>query len=324
MKFFITGATGFIGNHLCHKLVDEGHEIVALIRSEEKAKKLPQKNISFIRDDLSVFKKDNFIIPACDVVIHLAGVISAKNEKEYVEHNYQATVDLIKCLGNQTWKPGRFLYTSSLAAAGPSLNGEPLTEDMTPNPIEHYGKAKLRSEEFLKDAPFPVTSFRPGVVLGTGDENSLTLFKIASMGLGMKVTGINQKISCIDVEDLVDAIVVMAVDKSMLHKKYFTVNSEIVDINTLWNALGKAIGRKVIIVSVPKYILLIISLASTFFSKIFGFKNQLDHKTYSQMTQKAFICSSEKLRKESGWKAKYTIFETTKRAAEGYRLMGKL
>lgn len=324
MKFFITGATGFIGNHLCHRLVSEGHEIIALVRSPEKAKKLPPKNISFVQGDLSVFKNNDFFIPESDVIIHLAGVIGAKNEKDYFEHNYHATVDFIECLKRQSWTPKRFLYTSSLAAAGPSPEEIPLTEEMKPSPIEPYGKAKLKSEEFLKNAPFPVTAFRPGVVLGAGDENSLTLFKMAKAGIGMKVAGLNQKISCIDVEDLVDAIIKMAFENSLLHKTYFTVHPDIVDMNMLWDALGKSLDRKVNVIPLLKFFLLNVAIVSSFLSKIFPFQNKIDLKMYRQMTQRAFICSSGKLQKELNWKPRYNIYETVKRAAEGYRKSGKL
>lgn len=324
MKFFITGATGFIGGHLCHRLISDGHEIVALFRSEKKAKKLPQKNIEFLKGDLSSFKNYDFKIPECDVVIHLAGVIGAKNEKEYYEHNFHATVDFIECLKKQSWIPKRFLYTSSLAAAGPSPNEIQLTEAMQPNPIEPYGKAKLKSEEFLKTAPFPVTSFRPGVTLGAGDSNSLTLFKLAKSGIGFKVAGLNQKVSCIDVDDLVEAIVKMAMENSPEHKIYFTVNSEIVDMKMLWDAIGKSVGKKVFLIPVPKFFLFNFAMLSTFFSKIFPFQNQIDYKMYLQMTQKAFICSSKKIETELNWKPKYNIYQTTQRAAEGYRKMGML
>jgi uncharacterized protein YbjT (DUF2867 family) len=41
MKILVTGATGFIGNHLVHRLVRDGHTIVALVRNRDKAKDLP-------------------------------------------------------------------------------------------------------------------------------------------------------------------------------------------------------------------------------------------------------------------------------------------
>lgn len=324
MKVFITGATGFIGVHLCHRLVSEGHEIIALVRSPEKAKKLPQKNLAIIKGDLSDFKKNDFLIPYCDIVIHLAGMVSAKTDDAFFAHNFHSTVDFIECLKRQNWTPKRFLYTSSLAAAGPSGESKPLTEDMPPCPIDPYGKSKLKAEEFLATAPFPVTSFRPGVVLGEGDENSITLFKIAKTGIGMRIAGIDQKISCIDVEDLVEAIFKMSLDQSAQHKKYFAVNSEIVDVRMLWDALGQSVGKKVFLIPVPKFLVFALASFFTLLSKIFSFRNKIDLKMYRQMTQKAFLCSSEKLQQEMNWKPKYGIYEMTKRAAEGYRKSGKL
>lgn len=323
MKYFITGATGFIGTYLCHRLISEGNEVFALVRSPQKAKKLPA-GVRIINGDLSVFNNPEYQIPQCDIVIHLAGLIGAKTEKEYFEHNYHATVRFVECLKSQPWKPGRFLYTSSLAAAGPS-NGEiPLTETMNPAPIEPYGKAKQKAEKYMENANFPVTSFRPGVVLGAGDENSLTLFKMAKAGIGMKVAGINQKISCIDVEDLVDAILKMSLEQGNENKIYFAVHHEIVDMEMLWDALGRALGKKVTLIPIPKFILYTVALSATVLSKIFPFQNKIDLKMYRQMIQKAFVCSPGKLQGELGWQPRYNIYETVVRAADGYKKMGKL
>ena len=149
MRFFITGATGFIGKHLCARLSAQSHEITALVRHPDKALQLPQKNLKIIKGDLSSFKNTSFKIPECDVVIHLAGTITATKSSEYDENNYQAVVDLFDCLLRQNFRPKRLLFASSLAACGPSSSDFALDEHDEPNPIDAYGRAKLMAENFL-------------------------------------------------------------------------------------------------------------------------------------------------------------------------------
>ena len=89
MKILLTGATGFIGVHLCRQLVANGHQVVALVRSKEKAKALPPA-VEFIHGDLSIFSDPKLVLSECDTIIHLAGVVAGKNEQEYADMNYRS------------------------------------------------------------------------------------------------------------------------------------------------------------------------------------------------------------------------------------------
>ena len=52
MRAFVTGATGFIGGRLARRLRDRGDEVVALVRSPERAAELAQLGCELFRDDL--------------------------------------------------------------------------------------------------------------------------------------------------------------------------------------------------------------------------------------------------------------------------------
>lgn len=149
MRIFMTGATGFIGKHLCRRLVAGGHTVFALVRNPGKTRGLPTEGMHYIEGDLAVFKDARLELPTCDVVIHLAGVVTAPNLETYEEINFVAVKDLVRCIERQRWKPRRFLFASSLAAGGPSLPGERKTETDPAAPIDAYGKAKWEAEKFL-------------------------------------------------------------------------------------------------------------------------------------------------------------------------------
>jgi nucleoside-diphosphate-sugar epimerase len=323
LRVFVTGGTGFIGIHLCRRLVERGDEVVVLVRSKTKAARLP-KGARVFEGDLSMFADPSCVLPECDVVVHLAGVVAADSLDEYDAVNRRAVGALVDCVARQSWKPRRFLFASSLAAAGPSAPSRPWTEADPPAPIEEYGRAKAEAEPLVAAAPFPTTSFRPPLVFGPGDEASLTLFKSARAGIGFRVAGKPQELSFVDVRDLVDAIVLMADDPRPGHFVYFAGHPRTIDVRELWTELARAVGRRVLVVPVLRPLLFGAMLVATGFSKIFRFKNQLDKKQYSQMVAPAFVCSSDRLRSELDFQPKYDLAETLSNAAQGYREAGWL
>src|SRR5439155_6100907 len=131
-----------------------------------------------------------------------------------------------------------FLFASSLAAAGPSVPGVRKTESVVCDPVDDYGRAKLAAEIFLRDAPFPTTSFRPSVVFGPKDPATLTFFRMAARGWGFRVGGPAQAFSFVAVDDLVDGIMRMADDTSSEHRTYFVSSFEDTDSGQLWEAFS--------------------------------------------------------------------------------------
>jgi nucleoside-diphosphate-sugar epimerase len=323
LRIFVTGATGFIGHHLCRRLAERGDEIVALVRSPEKASRV-LKGVETFQGDLSIFADATTVLPPCDVMVHLAGVVAADTLDDYDAINHRAVKDLVDCLGRQSWAPKRLLFASSIAAAGPSAPGRPWTEADALQPIEPYGRAKAKAEALVREAPFPTTSFRPPTVFGPGDEATLTFFKAARSGVGMRIAGIPQELSFVDVRDLVDAIVLMADDRRADSFVYFASHPEAMTVPEMWQKVGSALGKRVMVMPVPRFFVYVAMLVLTFLAKIFRFKNQVDEKMYDQMVAPAFVCSSERLRTELGWAPKYGLAEALSNAAKGYREAGWL
>jgi dihydroflavonol-4-reductase len=318
LRLFVTGATGFIGHHLSQRLVARGDHVVALVRSESKAARLPG-GVEVFRGDLSTFADPKTVLPACDVVIHLAGVVAARSEQEYGAVNHAAVESLLACIERQTWRPKRFLLASSLAAAGPSPGDRAWTEEDAPEPIDPYGVAKAKAEAALRRAPFPTTAFRPPVVLGPGDEASLTLFKAARSGVGFRVAGVPQRLSFVDVRDLVDAIERMADDRRPGSFVYFVGHPRTTDVSELWRDLALAVCHRVTVVPLPRSVLYVAMRVSTILSRVLGFRNQLDAKQYKQMTAPAFVCSSAAIQRDLGWAPRRDLAECLAHAADGYR-----
>jgi nucleoside-diphosphate-sugar epimerase len=326
MRVFMTGATGFIGAHLCRKLVDDGHHVVALVRNPKKAaSELPAHGVETLQGDLSLFDQPDVVLPECDVVIHLAGIVSAQSLAEYDQVNFQAVRSFVQTLARQSWKPKRFLFASSLAAAGPTLSRVPKTERDPAEPIEPYGRAKRKAEEYLlAEAPFPTTSFRPSLVFGPRDTATLSFFKMAKRGVGFRIAGQPQGLSYIDIDDAVSGIMAMMNDESQQHRVYFLCAREQMDTQVLWQAMSEATGRKVHVIRVPRPVLRGASVLSTGLSKVFRFHNQLDSKQYDQMVAPAFMCTSDALQRAHGWTPQVSLVDSLSKAWSTYRADGWL
>ena len=128
MKIFLTGADGFIGSHLAESLVKKGEEVKALVQYNsfnswgwiDSFENELKKNIDIfegdIRDSFSMKKA----MKGCDVVIHLAALISIPysyiSPKSYFDTNVNGTLNILEaCLENDV---NRVLVTSTSEVYG--------------------------------------------------------------------------------------------------------------------------------------------------------------------------------------------------------------
>jgi len=322
VRVFVTGATGFIGRHLCAHLVEHGHQVIALLRTPAKASVLPE-GCEIVQGDLSLFETD-LELPECEVVVHLAGIVTAEAPEQYAAINRDAVGHLVACLQRQAWTPRRLVFASSLAAAGPSPTDRPWTEDDAPAPIDPYGEAKRDAEVLLRSAPFPTTSFRPPLVFGPEDPATLTLYASAAKGVGVRVAGPPQRLSWVDVRDAAAGIRLMVEDEREGHRTYFLGSPAPTDLAKLWRALGDALGRGVLVLPLPRWLLYVAMRIATAAASILGFHNQLDDKQFRQMVAPAFVCSSAALERDLGWSARHDLAACLAHAVAGYRAAGLL
>ena len=324
MRYFITGCTGFIGIHLCRLLISEGHEVYGLVRNPHKIPEDFKSRLKVVSGGLEIFERPDLKLPDVDIVIHLAAVISGKNSDDYLQLNYQSVIHLLNTLNRQTWVPKRFILASSLAAAGPNRNNQPLRESDEPMPIEPYGIAKLKAEQLLVSQPFPVTIFRPPVVIGPGDPAMLTLFKMVKRGFALMPSGVPQRLSFIYVNDLVEAINIMSNDLSRENKLYFTSSEDVVTTKDILLEIRASLHKNNKILQIPRWLIWSVMVVSTVLSHVFRIKNFYDYRQYKQMTTPAFVCTSELLTADTGWKAKTGLAEAIRLSAEGYKEMNWL
>ena len=172
VRILVTGGAGFIGSHICIRLLEEGNEIVSLdsyVNSSKKVFKAIKKICKLkginknsikmfdcdVRDKRSVediFKNLSENNKEIEGVIHLAGIKSVKESEnhpnKYWDVNLGGTINLIKVMKKFNCK--KLVYSSSATVYGVP-DRLPIVENSQIKPINPYGKTKAAVEQLLFD-----------------------------------------------------------------------------------------------------------------------------------------------------------------------------
>ena len=150
MKIFITGIAGFLGSHLADRMLALGHEVLGndtLIGGYRD--NVPKKAKLYVVDCCDV-EKMTYVMEGCDIVIHTAATahegLSVFSPSFITKNIFEASVATISAAVQNKVK--RFVYCTSMARYGNQPH--PFTEDMTPQPVDPYGVAKVAGEDVLK------------------------------------------------------------------------------------------------------------------------------------------------------------------------------
>lgn len=180
LNLAITGATGFVGGRLLELALAEGHQVRALTRRPQ-----PERG-GVVWVDGSLDDPDSLdrLVEGSNAVIHVAGVINARDAAGFEAGNVTGTAAIVEAA--HLARVDRFVHVSSLAAREPDLS--------------MYGASKARSEELVSSAPLDWTIVRPPAVYGPGDRETLELFRMAKAGIVLLPP--KGRLSVIHVDDL--------------------------------------------------------------------------------------------------------------------------
>ncbi len=133
MRIFVTGSTGFIGRRTVLALHSHGHQVVALVRTYERARELP-RGIRAVPGDVT--RPDSFksALVGCDAVIHLAAAMTLGASRTERERLTRINVDGARALREAAGVAGvaRFVHVSHASAYG-NRGNSPVREGERPD-----------------------------------------------------------------------------------------------------------------------------------------------------------------------------------------------
>jgi dTDP-4-dehydrorhamnose reductase len=164
MKIVVTGANGFLAQHLCMYLANKGFNCYAVSRGERR---IPvAERIDYTSLDLTDRSLVHAYIHAVqpDVIVHVAAMSKPdechQNRETCLLQNVTATGYLLQAAENCS---SHFIYLSTDFIFGE--NG-PHAEDDLPDPLNFYGESKLMAEKLVQDYAGHFTIVRPVFIYG--------------------------------------------------------------------------------------------------------------------------------------------------------------
>ena len=317
MKALVTGGTGFVGHHLIDALLRRGDEVTALVRSPTKARVLESKAVRLVRGDLDDTTALGEATRGQDIVYHVAGLVAARNEDEFLRVNRDGTRHLLDAATANS--KARFLLVSSMAAGGPSEAGRPLLGNEPPRPVTAYGRSKLAGEEVVRSGSLPWTILRPPAVYGPGDREILKVFKIARLGVAPVFGGGKQELSLVYGPDLGEALAAAGHSPTTIGKVYYPCHPEILTSGEMIQAIGQAMGKKVSVLPLPSILARSMLAVTAAGSRVSGKPTILTPDKANEFFAPAWTANPEPLSRDSGWRAEHDLASGAARTLEWYR-----
>ena len=177
MKYFVTGATGFVGGVVARQLSEQGHDVHASIRSLEKAKDLQAMGVTLFKGDVTDKESMREAMRGVDGVFHVAGwyKIGVKDKSDAERVNVQGTRNVLELM--QELKIPKGVYTST-CAINSNTHGRVVDESyrFTGKHLSEYDRTKAAAHDIAKEfiaKGLPLVIVMPGLVYGPGDTSTL-------------------------------------------------------------------------------------------------------------------------------------------------------
>jgi nucleoside-diphosphate-sugar epimerase len=232
----LTGGTGFVGKVTIDRLIEAGWIVRALARKQQP----DRHNVIWVAGSLDDTESLSRLCAGADAILHIAGSVNAPDAAGFEAANVTGTDNMIVAAKDAGIR--RFVYISSLSAREPQLS--------------NYGASKAKAEKRVGASMLDWTIIRPPGIYGPGDAELLDMFKLAQKGWA--VLPPKGRSSWIHVDDLARLLVAILPAHEDATARIFEADDGEPngwDHAGFGRALGWAMGKRVIAVSMPKPVL---------------------------------------------------------------------
>ena len=235
----VTGATGFVGPHLVAALARRGWRLRLLVRRWSPLPSLAGVDADLVLGDLSSESALRQLVDGADAVVHAAGLIKAKADRDFQPVNRDSAA-LLSALAPDA----HMVLLSSLAAREPRLSA--------------YGASKRAGEAVVATRSGPWTIVRAPAVYGPGDRETLAYFQAVNSGIAPQPRVPAARLSLIHVADLAE-VLALTVERPPPNSTYEIDDGRTYTYADMAAAAGTALGRRPWRLSVPRGVMSVIA-----------------------------------------------------------------
>jgi nucleoside-diphosphate-sugar epimerase len=256
--YLVSGATGFLGQALLPALAASGLGAARLTRAQANGTDIAAgddfRNIE--RAWPSTFRPD--------CVIHLAARVHVMRDtvadpmSAFRAVNVEATLRVAEAAARRATR--RFVYISSIKAAGEFSGGQPLRESEASQPEDPYGVSKREAEIALLDlgrrTGMEIAILRPPLVYGPGvGANFLSLMRAVARGWPLPLGSASAPRSLVAVDNLASAIIACAAHPAAAGEIFHVCDAEEVSVAELVRLIAAALDTRARLLPVPPSVL---------------------------------------------------------------------
>ena len=272
-KTLVTGGAGFIGSHLCEKLLENNYKVICLdnfndyydprIKKDNIGNSLKNRNFIFVKGDILDKECLDSIFSKYDIykIVHLAAIAGVRpslmNPQEYVDVDIKGTVNLLEIA--KKYRVEQFIFGSSSSVYG--INSKiPFTEeDRIDLQISPYATAKRCAELYCATYHYlyriPVTILRFFTVYGPRQRPDMVIHKFTRlMSQGKSISMFGDGKSERDytyIDDIVDGIL-KAIQKNIKFEIFNLGNSKTIKLQELIKLIAQKLNADVRIKRFPE------------------------------------------------------------------------
>lgn len=306
-NILITGASGFIGQHLYRSLLNKGYEVRSVVRHQTEG-----HNTTVVIDDITATTDWLSVLQGIDIVVHLAAQThTPDNTPTLTQELHQVNVAGTLNLARQAAETGvnQFIFLSSIKVnSEETAFNHSFSENSLPDPQDSYAQSKWQAEQGLRqiqqETDLKITVIRPPMVYGPGAKgNFATMVNCINKGIPLPLGAIHNKRSLVGIDNLVDFIVTCMDHPAAANQTFLVSDGEDLSTTELLRRIGHALGKPACLLPLPVKVL-------QFGARLTGTKS-LAQKLCGNLQ-----VDSSKARSQLGWQPEVTVTEGLKRAID--------
>jgi nucleoside-diphosphate-sugar epimerase len=230
----VTGASGFLGRHLCPELISRGSEVIEISRADLASENLHRK------------------FEGVDVIVHLAArahVLRDGSDDPRAEF-WNSNVGLTQSAARAAILSGvrRFVFLSSAGVLGARSPPSGFGDDSIPCPHDAYTASKLEAEAWLSahlPAGMQLVILRPPLIYGPGAKgNFARVLSLALKGWPLPIGGFCAERSMIGIRNMVNLIGVAATAERVTRATLLAADRESISVSALFRQIAELAGHR--------------------------------------------------------------------------------